>query len=71
MPGIDLRFRVEASAGTARAGVFSTPHGDVRTPAFMPVGTRASVKGLTNAHLHAIAPDNVAAAHHAAVAARG
>ena len=30
----------------ARVGVFTTPHGDVPTPAFMPVGTRASVKGL-------------------------
>ena len=61
MPGIDLRFRVEARAGAARAGVFSTPHGDVETPAFMPVGTRASVKGLTNAHLDAIDPEVVLA----------
>jgi queuine tRNA-ribosyltransferase len=30
----------------ARRGVFSTPHGDVQMPAFMPVGTQASVKGL-------------------------
>jgi queuine tRNA-ribosyltransferase len=51
-----FRFRVEAAAGAARAGTFSTPHGAVETPAFMPVGTRASVKGLTNAHLDAIRP---------------
>ncbi len=31
----------------ARAGVLHTPHGAVATPAFMPVGTRATVKGLT------------------------
>jgi queuine tRNA-ribosyltransferase len=31
----------------ARRGVFSTPRGDVQTPAFMPVGTQATVKGLT------------------------
>ena len=31
----------------ARAGVFHTPHGDVPTPIFMPVGTKATVKGLT------------------------
>ena len=31
----------------ARAGVFHTPHGSVRTPAFMPVGTLGTVKGLT------------------------
>jgi len=61
VPGIDLRFRVETRAGAARAGVFSTPHGDVETPAFMPVGTRASVKGLTNAHLAAIDPEVVLA----------
>ncbi|MCE5301533.1 MAG: tRNA guanosine(34) transglycosylase Tgt [Planctomycetaceae bacterium] len=32
--------------GSARRGVLSTPHGDVQMPAFMPVGTLASVKGL-------------------------
>ena len=32
--------------GKARLGLLKTPHGDVPTPAFMPVGTRASVKGL-------------------------
>ncbi len=31
----------------ARRGVFATPRGDVQTPAFMPVGTQATVKGLT------------------------
>ncbi len=36
---------VEKHTG-ARAGVFHTPHGDVKTPVFMPVGTRASVKGV-------------------------
>ena len=30
----------------ARAGVFHTPHGDIKTPVFMPVGTQATVKGL-------------------------
>ncbi len=35
----------------ARAGEFRTPHGTVHTPAFMPVGTRGSVKGLTPAQL--------------------
>ncbi len=32
--------------GRARRGVLSTPHGAIRTPAFMPVGTRATVKGV-------------------------
>lgn len=36
----------------ARAGVFHTPHGDVPTPIFMPVGTKATVKGLLPPTLH-------------------
>lgn len=39
-------FRIESHAGAARAGVFTTPHGPVETPAFMPVGTLATVKAL-------------------------
>ena len=41
-----VSFRVHAVDGAARAGVLVTPHGDVRTPAFMPVGTKATVKSL-------------------------
>ena len=40
-------FRTTAIDGHARAGVFTTPHGDVETPTFMPVGTQGSVKGLS------------------------
>ena len=40
-------FQVDATAGAARAGVLTTPHGDVPTPTFMPVGTQGSVKTLT------------------------
>jgi queuine tRNA-ribosyltransferase len=39
-------FRLIASDGAARCGELVTPHGPVRTPAFMPVGTQATVKGL-------------------------
>jgi queuine tRNA-ribosyltransferase len=39
-------FRVEARVGAARAGTLSLPHGAVATPAFMPVGTHAVVRGL-------------------------
>ncbi len=42
--GID--FRVETTAGSARKGRLITPHGEVETPVFMPVGTLASVKGV-------------------------
>src|SRR5438093_4964174 len=38
------RFAVTATDGAARAGVLRTKHGDVPTPAFMPVGTKATVK---------------------------
>ena len=39
-------FTVEKTDGKARLGPLSTPHGDIRTPAFMPVGTAGTVKGL-------------------------
>jgi queuine tRNA-ribosyltransferase len=35
-----------ATDGAARTGTLKTPHGEVKTPAFMPVGTRAAVKGV-------------------------
>jgi queuine tRNA-ribosyltransferase len=41
-----LSFRVVARDGQARTGVLSTPHGDIETPTFMPVGTQGSVKTL-------------------------
>jgi len=42
----DFEFRLEHTAGHARSGRFDTPHGVVATPAFMPVGTLATVKSL-------------------------
>jgi queuine tRNA-ribosyltransferase len=42
-----VTHRVVATDGDARAGVLSTPHGEVLTPTFMPVGTQGSVKTLT------------------------
>ena len=47
-------FTVEHNAGAARAGVFTTPHGAVESPAFMPVGTLATVKALDPADLRAM-----------------
>jgi queuine tRNA-ribosyltransferase len=41
-----VTFRLESTDGEARAGVLTTAHGEVRTPAFMPVGTKATVKML-------------------------
>ena len=42
----EFAFRIDATAGAARAGVFFTPHGAVETPTFMAVGTQATVKTL-------------------------
>ena len=39
-------FELEAQDGKARTGLLRTPRGDIRTPAFMPVGTAATVKGM-------------------------
>jgi queuine tRNA-ribosyltransferase len=47
-----MSFTVTAADGAARAGVLRTAHGDVPTPAFMPVGTKATVKGLDPQRLH-------------------
>jgi queuine tRNA-ribosyltransferase len=47
-------FHIHATDGAARTGVFRTPHGDVRTPEFMAVGTLATIKSLD--------PDEVRAA---------
>lgn len=41
-----VSFRVHATDGAARAGVLVTAHGEIQTPAFMPVGTKATVKSL-------------------------
>ncbi|MBI4127075.1 tRNA guanosine(34) transglycosylase Tgt [Candidatus Peregrinibacteria bacterium] len=39
-------FSITAEDGNARTGLFTTPHGEIHTPVFMPVGTKASVKSL-------------------------
>ena len=44
-------YVITTRAGRARAGVFHTPHGDLETPVFAPVGTQATVKTLTPAQL--------------------
>jgi len=47
-------FEIHAEDGYARAGILHTPHGDIHTPTFMPVGTQAAVKGITRDQMHAI-----------------
>src|SRR5215217_6862037 len=58
-----MRFEVVARSpdSAARAGIFHTPHGPIETPAFMPVGTQATVKGLLPADLAPIRPQCVLA----------
>ena len=47
----NFSFNLLAKQGRARAGVFHTPHGEIHTPVFAPVGTQATVKSLTPSHL--------------------
>ena len=49
----EIRFELvaECPATRARAGLLHTPHGTIETPVFMPVGTQAAVKGLTERDL--------------------
>ncbi len=54
-----ISLRVDATAGAARTGVLSTPHGDVQTPAFMPVGTYGTVKGLSPRELREVGAEVV------------
>lgn len=49
-----FQYRLEAQEGAARAGTFETPHGVVSTPAFMPVGTAGTVKGLDTREVKAL-----------------
>src|SRR5258707_13218276 len=42
-----FRFQIDATDSKARAGRLVTPHGEVQTPVFMPVGTLGSVKGVS------------------------
>ena len=44
---MSISFHIDATSGTARAARLTTPHGVVETPVFMPVGTLAPVKGVS------------------------
>ncbi len=50
-------FRLDATDGAARTGVIATPRGEIRTPAFMPVGTAATVKAMLPASVRATGAD--------------
>src|SRR5246127_5241259 len=54
-------FRLLATDGVARRGEIATPHGAVATPAFLPIGTQATVKGLAPEAVRATGADIVLA----------
>ena len=52
-----VSFDLSATSGKARTGVITTPRGDIRTPAFMPVGTAATVKAMMPESVRATGAD--------------
>lgn len=52
-----MKFELKAQSGRARRGTITFPRGTIQTPAFMPVGTYGSVKGLTPEHIKDIGAD--------------
>lgn len=54
MPSFEFNIHQQDTHSAARLGTIKTAHGDIATPAFMPVGTRGSVKTLTKRHLEDI-----------------
>ena len=59
MSDFKFSFAVHAIDGAARTGVIQTPHGAIRTPAFMPVGTAGTVKAMLPEHVRATGADIV------------
>ncbi|MEO8260862.1 MAG: tRNA guanosine(34) transglycosylase Tgt [Acidobacteriota bacterium] len=54
MTAPSFAFRVTHRDGRARRGVITTPHGEIETPAFMPVGTQGAVKAITHRDLEGL-----------------
>ena len=52
-------FAIEAADGAARTGAITTPRGEIRTPAFMPVGTQATVKTMYPEQVRGLGADIV------------
>ena len=48
---LPVTYELEKKDGKARAGKVKTPHGEIETPVFMPVGTQASVKTMSREEL--------------------
>jgi len=56
-----LKFDIVKQKGLMRAGVIHTPHGDIKTPAFVGAATRASVKAITNAQMRELGSQSILA----------
>src|SRR3989338_868347 len=54
-----LNFQITARDGAARAGLLKTAHGLLHTPAFLPVGTQATVKALSSEELMMLGVEGV------------
>jgi len=54
MSGFDFKIKYNDKRSNARVGVIHTVHGDIQTPAFVPVGTQATVKSLDNQDLEKV-----------------
>ncbi len=57
----DFRFDIKATDGPARTGTITTPRGTIHTPAFMPVGTAATIKAMHPEAVHALGAEIVLA----------
>lgn len=60
-PARGFSFALEARDGNARAGMLNTPHGEVPTPVFCPVGTQATVKAVSPRDLHDLGVNQILA----------
>lgn len=57
----DFKFTIYSRHGLARTGLIQTPHGDIKTPAFVPVGTQATMKSLVPEQLQGVGAQAVLA----------
>ena len=57
----EYKIHHTAKGSLARTGTFSTPHGKIKTPVFMPVGTKATVKTLSQTDLHTLGSEIILA----------
>ena len=48
---LPVTYKIEDKDGKARVGVITTPHDEIETPVFMPVGTQATVKTMSKEEL--------------------